>query len=1165
MNGEKVRRAVERPIPDAYNFRYFQAISNESIAQIYTFNGIEELFTTTQGSKENQTPCIKYAVSVLDGKQVTSTQNKFFGDFLKALTIINEKKAQDVGLEGMKMPPMLAELAEIIEMISPQAFRVLKEYIPLPNRRTLHSRRHRANVPKFPVDITERTFELALEHVKKIGFAEGPYIVCVDDTELQPAIRPFYDADQFHEALQNALVEKATKPLCPGASAWEILQGLWGRGIHVVGYSCDGTTIERNVQHKLELTADKTHTYTLYDPRTNDRSIVFKVKFFSGHPLACIQDDLHLLKTLRNNASSGARILVFPNCVVMFSQIREIALQDGPLFKRDVIKLDRQDDNAAQRLFSASTIQWLTCSDRPEIHIGLVVYLFIFGELVDAYQNRRISLLERCRMVLRAYFFLDFWETFLDQAHYPKAKYFLSKEVVDIIRISIRGFFEILFIHRDHLGRQWALFAYLTGTSLCEHVFGMARTFDPDFTLYSWYILKPKLTMMLEQAIQKSWQTPDSKARASGYNHSYLDRHGVDVQTLSLFPTNNQIDDASQMGYDDAFDLFCLLGLSPNELTHERSSTLPSIRMWFTEELTSIPISSSTPGNQNIDADSDSESETESEVDAAESSLLSTLEMVENIEPYAVEEERDLMSQRFAAVALELDKSISLAALSAEAEEADEEATELSSESRSAVADLASSLSNPNHDEPSRRELRPHDHTDLNVLVSIRQEHQSRVASSGVRIQQPFKHDNQDVERATAEKKLKASFQQIVNNEAAKDRGGISGLSRKTHYTKSAKGGTGREAGEMEKGLEETSGNSANAAAVASQTAKSLLTKRTNAYKKFPTLNVRLHNACISNLHKLDVSFEKTTYGFAIVGFNANDSYDSSEIVLCRVLCLYEKSGGKNGKHGLVDSTNNICALSYLPAQTYQKWIAGQFRVSPRSTPWATDLRFTQLTPNNFLTQLQALPNVLPNGSVKGANIWVDCRGSSLDPLEEYESIPVPVPALKVDTPTPPPFNHNALHDIESVWWVLVYTILFNEDPAGPSQKTSARQDLMNTLFDGQMNNNLRLAFLRDPQFDGCLASSFSFIVPALREYAKHLTAAFSAAEKDYPIIQPLAAPQIHGDCIRAFYTKPILGAITKVKMTYVKIRAQDVPGSGQKRTGNHLGEPEGSQKKKSR
>ncbi|KAJ3721792.1 hypothetical protein C8R42DRAFT_721359 [Lentinula raphanica] len=250
--------------------------------------------------------------------------------------------------------------------------------------------------------------------------------------------------------------------------------------------------------------------------------------------------------------------------------------------------------------------------------------------------------------------------------------------------------------------------------------------------------------------------------------------------------------------------------------------------------------------------------------------------------------------------------------------------------------------------------------------ATLKQQHQSRVASSGTRTQHFSKRDDQDIERAAAEKKLKLRFQQVVNNEAAKDRGTVSGLSRKAHYTTSAKGG--REGNTEQDTLEDTSGNSANAAAVASRTAKALLTKRTNAFKTVPMLNVRLHNACISDLHKLEISPEKTTYGFAIVGFSPNDAHDNSEIVLCRILCLYEKSGGKNGKHGLVDSSNNICALSYLPAQTYQKWIAGQFRVSPRSTPWATDLRFTQLTPNEFLTRLEVQPKVLPNGSVKVSN-----------------------------------------------------------------------------------------------------------------------------------------------------------------------------------------------------
>ncbi|KAJ3710136.1 hypothetical protein DFJ43DRAFT_1142763 [Lentinula guzmanii] len=187
-------------------------------------------------------------------------------------------------------------------------------------------------------------------------------------------------------------------------------------------------------------------------------------------------------------------------------------------------------------------------------------------------------------------------------------------------------------------------------------------------------------------------------------------------------------------------------------------------------------------------------------------------------------------------------------------------------------------------------------------------------------------------------------------------------------------------------------------------------------------------------------------------------------------------------------------------------------------------------------------------------------------PLELYELHGPRKGPLGVVDPEDPPFNHNALHDIESVWWVLVYTILFNEDTAGPSQNTSARQHLMNKLFDGQLNNNSRLSFLRKPQFGTCLPSSFSSsLVPALQQYARRLTAAFAAAEMNYPIIQPLPTPQLYEDCIGAIYTEVIVGAIKNVEMVYVKIRAQDVPGSGQKRSGNHLGEPEGSQKKKSR
>ncbi|KAJ3744604.1 hypothetical protein DFH05DRAFT_1524227 [Lentinula detonsa] len=189
---------------------------------------------------------------------------------------------------------------------------------------------------------------------------------------------------------------------------------------------------------------------------------------------------------------------------------------------------------------------------------------------------------------------------------------------------------------------------------------------------------------------------------------------------------------------------------------------------------------------------------------------------------------------------------------------------------------------------------------------------------------------------------------------------------------------------------------------------------------------------------------------------------------------------------------------------------------------------------------------------------------TSLPQRRLFKFVPDDVPASNVVKPAAPSFNHNALHDIESVWWVLVYTVLINDDAASQSQNTSVRQKLMNKLFDGQLNNNSRLPFLRDPDFEKCLPSSFSSLAPALREYAELLIAAFSAAEKNYPTIEPLAIPLIHSQCTHGF-TRGILEKIKDVKMVYVKFRAEDVPGFGQKRFGEHLDEPEGSHRRKSR
>ncbi|KAJ7832421.1 hypothetical protein B0H14DRAFT_3712239 [Mycena olivaceomarginata] len=590
--------------------------------------GLEELFKKAQNGRS--TAALKYTVDVVDGNSKAGDEKhvRFFGDLLKVLETMDTKKSRQIGTQGFQWnkSPLMMELSHTINMISPAAYEALKTFMPLPEARTL--KRQQARRPKFPVDIRPRTFTMAKDHLASLNY-NGPTALCVDDSELEAAIRPWYDEDReawcalgaagdpmiladprsisrghqvrpYRSSVKaKAITDKLDVDELFGIS-WTILCGLLEEGIMVCSYACDGTTTERDVQHRLDLKTD--HYTTSFTPFTTLAPL-----------MAILQDDLHLLKTIRNNAYSGARLLVFPNSVVMFSQIRDIALQKGPLYQRDVLKLDRQDDNAAARLFSAATLEWLTDSTCVNMdNIGLIVYLFVFGELVDAFQNRRILHIERVRMVLRAYFFLDLWERFLNVANYPTHKYFLSRESVDAIRIIIKGFFQILLIHRDHLPQRFALFLNLLGTALY--------------------------------------------------------RHGVDLAALSVFPSDLEITEASKLAWSDASDLFTLLGASPSELDGS-STRLPPISQWYAPETTRA--SNCTPDRSDSDEESESE---EDDVPGAEEvdvelSLQQMLAMTEDLELESLKDRRSLMKHRFAAIALELHQEQELQQLSAEVDE----------------------------------------------------------------------------------------------------------------------------------------------------------------------------------------------------------------------------------------------------------------------------------------------------------------------------------------------------------------------------------------------------------------------------------------------------------------------------------------------------------------
>lgn len=360
-----------------------------------------------------------------------------------------------------------------------------------------------------------------------------------------------------------------------------ILHGLLKHKIPVISYACDGTEVERSVQRLLVAKAPKKIEHTIKGPHLGS-DVNISIAIIQDQPICMVQDSKHALKTFRNNLFSGARLLTIGNYTAIFQRIRDIAFESGsPLYHRDVEKLDRQDDNAATRLFSADVLKYL--SDHHPDHIGEIIYLFVFGELIDAYQNRHISHIERLKMVLRARYFLDAWEVFLAHSGYTKAHYFLSREAVDIAHIIIEGYISLVLVHRDYLPTVVPLVPWLHSSEVCEHVFGEARQIVKDFTFLDFIYMVPKLRVKLRQAILCAL-TSDPKACASGYTHTYFNHTDIDLRVLATFPTNEEIDEVADMAMQEVDSLLALLGIVPGQLHGLRDSSaivLPNlVALW---------------------------------------------------------------------------------------------------------------------------------------------------------------------------------------------------------------------------------------------------------------------------------------------------------------------------------------------------------------------------------------------------------------------------------------------------------------------------------------------------------------------------------------------------------------------------------------------------------
>ncbi|KAJ4477428.1 hypothetical protein J3R30DRAFT_3703820 [Lentinula aciculospora] len=113
-----------------------------------------------------------------------------------------------------------------------------------------------------------------------------------------------------------------------------------------------------------------------------------------------------------------------------------------------------------------------------------------------------------------------------------------------------------------------------------------------------------------------------------------------------------------------------------------------------------------------------------------------------------------------------------------------------------------------------------------------------------------------------------------------------------------------------------------------------------------------------------------------------------------------------------------------------------------------------------------------------------------------------PTQLLKPDVFTQPQFIFNPLHDLESIWWILVYILYFNEDQQNivDTELANDRAKKALKLFTQEGQTLDRLQFLQtndELTVEGtCLSPSFKFVITMARAYAAKLHAAYSSYAK---------------------------------------------------------------------
>ncbi|KAL1700129.1 hypothetical protein EV121DRAFT_214771 [Schizophyllum commune] len=842
---KEFKAALAQPMPKKTNRKYTPKRFRTGIFA-ETYGDTVQLFDIFSKSAEGDV-FLEYTVGRLEGRY----DDTLLTGIVHAVLVMHSKEERGVGMQNFKYMPAYDEFMQIIFSQSPSVARLIGTHLPVRSDRSM--RAQEALKPKFPLVIGPPMFVRARSQLEALGCLSEPACVAADDSKLSGELRSYWDeelrcfvaaggdqgpvcikspedlqrirdakalspADKIRAVTLQVATHPKAIPILVAALAlpnkvdaqfllgWtlEIINGLLDQQINVVSYACDGTEVERSVQKLLLQSSDGLPlTHTIYNPSSGASPIVIQTACIRGHHIALVQDSKHALKTSRNNLFSGARLLVLGDYVAMYENLRTIVKEPGtPIYMRDVIRIDRQDDNAARRLSSGALLRFI--ADRHPDYVGVAVYLFVMGELIDAYQSRTLTHAERLKMVLTAQYFVEAWINFLNVSQYNTQHYCISREALDILRLVIHGYLSLFFIFRDELAGLKPFMPWMHGTEAVEHIFGEARKIEEDFAYMDFISFIPKMSALMRNAILHS-RMSSAKGTARGYNHTYFDTEGLCLAALQQFPDDMQVSDIAEDAYHQVDSLLRMTGIDPDLLNNVkglvRQAQVPPLEQWFPRR---------DPGD---DSESDEEEEGLSSDEEGEDNvprklraLIAHAERTRDDPSYPLRsawENLEIGKLTQATVALRVRNAMAVLFVNAPGDTEEEVLATHAEDLRAAARDLPAVLTDEGT-APVGHGMLSTSMLDLHALAEVREAHQTRQGVAGVKTR-AVTAAQESAERSTRRAILRR-FEAVLGAGTRQAIG--TGLVRRAHYTTPAKEDGGKE-----------TGNAANAATVSKQTA----------------------------------------------------------------------------------------------------------------------------------------------------------------------------------------------------------------------------------------------------------------------------------------------------------------------------------------------------------